>query len=214
MGGGLKGLNRLPWAVRAVWNYKQEPSRPSENCSQRRRVFVSTPIVLPVEGLEPTASGSPRIGNSKEEFSRPLPLFASGKQFVSSIHLAAAKRRDRKNGHASTLISAFNLKERLHSCLWRCGEWVGLKSSDDHGDPGHATHDLGLLGIAKRSDRNRRFWVRNDQQTASLVVTPTARITVISEFNEVNGAVMLAGPLTFDDSILMRINLNKCARPD
>ena len=46
------------------------------------------------------------------------------------------------------------------------------------------------------------------------MVAPTASVTIVSEFDEIDGAVMLAGPLSFDDPVLVRIDLDKCAGAD
>jgi hypothetical protein len=46
------------------------------------------------------------------------------------------------------------------------------------------------------------------------VVAPTASVAIVSEFDEVDGAVMFAGPQALDHSVLVRINLDKCAGPD
>jgi PAS domain S-box-containing protein len=42
------------------------------------------------------------------------------------------------------------------------------------------------------------------------VVAPTASVAIVSEFDEVDGAVMFAGPQALDHSVLVRINLDKC----
>jgi PAS domain S-box-containing protein len=78
------------------------------------------------------------------------------------------------------------------------------------GNPSHPAYNICLLGIAKRADRNGRLRVRNNQQAASFMVAPTASVTIVSEFDEIDGAVMLAGPLSFDDPVLVRIDLDKC----
>src|SRR5689334_21752328 len=82
------------------------------------------------------------------------------------------------------------------------------------GNPSHPAYNLCLLGIAKRADWNGRLRVRNNQQAASFMVAPTASVTIVSEFDEIDGAVMLAGPLSFDDPVLVRIDLDKCAGAD
>jgi len=46
------------------------------------------------------------------------------------------------------------------------------------------------------------------------MVAPTASVAIISEFDEVDGSVMFTGPLPFDYSVLVRINLDKRSWPD
>jgi len=42
------------------------------------------------------------------------------------------------------------------------------------------------------------------------MVAPAASVAIVSELDEVDGPVMFAGPLALDDSVLVRINLDKC----
>jgi len=46
------------------------------------------------------------------------------------------------------------------------------------------------------------------------MIAPAASVAIISEFDEVDGAVVFAGPPSLDYSVLMRINLNECPRTD
>jgi len=46
------------------------------------------------------------------------------------------------------------------------------------------------------------------------MVAPAASVAIISEFNEVYGTVVFARPLALDDSVLMRVDLDKCPGPD
>ena len=116
-----------------------------------------------MEGLRTTTSGSPAVGNSKEEFSRPLTFVRKRGCNLYHPHVPSANEGTANTEHAFSLASPFELKERLHSRSWRCGKWVGLQSSDEHGDPRHAAHNFCLLGITKRADWNRGFWVRDKQ---------------------------------------------------
>ncbi len=129
-----------------------------------QRLFVSTSIVEALHGRPQNdcLRQSPLSGIQRRS-SRGLTFVRKRGCNLYHPHVASAKEGTANTGHAFSLTSSFELKERLHSRFWRCGKWVGIQSSDEHGDPRHAAHNFCFLGITKRADRNRGFWVRDKQ---------------------------------------------------
>lgn len=69
--------------------------------------------------------------------------------------------------------------------------------------------DVRILRVSKVPNRYRRFGRRHKEQVVSFKFTPTARVTVVPQFNKIDRAFVFARPKSPDHFVLLRIDLHE-----
>src|SRR5580698_2699267 len=101
----------------------------------------------------------------------------------------------------------------LVQCWWRFRAWrrtVSMPLRQFHSDSHNLANDLGLLGMAQNSNRNRRQRMRLKNHVVATHAAPAASVSVAS-FHKIDRAFIFRAPRTLHYLILCFIDLDEAA---